>query len=273
MNLKNKNFKNSSKGISARNTSSVGSRTATAGITLIALVITIIVLLILAGVTIASLTGENGILTRAQTSRDKTEDATVEEKVKLAVQASYTEGKGIIDRDDLDKELKDLFGAGKYEISEGDAPWTVTVEDYEATVNSKGKVAKTEEKDPDDQDPPPTGVVPGVRVTETKVDNYTDGTENEINTATVPAGFTVSNIAREKIVDDGLVIYDIPAADLPIANWEADNDGNGIIDVQEKYNQFVWVPVSRTNFETEFVREHFGTSGQKWRTGTFVKDE
>ncbi len=34
----------------------------TKGITLIALVITIIVLLILAGVTIASITGENGIL-------------------------------------------------------------------------------------------------------------------------------------------------------------------------------------------------------------------
>ena len=36
------------------------------GITLIALVITIIVLLILAGVTIATLTGDNGILTKAQ---------------------------------------------------------------------------------------------------------------------------------------------------------------------------------------------------------------
>ena len=36
------------------------------GITLIALVITIIVLLILAGVTIATLTGDNGILTRAE---------------------------------------------------------------------------------------------------------------------------------------------------------------------------------------------------------------
>lgn len=39
------------------------------GITLIALVITIIVLLILAGVTIAMLTGENGILTRASDSK------------------------------------------------------------------------------------------------------------------------------------------------------------------------------------------------------------
>ena len=39
------------------------------GITLIALVITIIVLLILAGVTIATLTGDNGILTKAQSTK------------------------------------------------------------------------------------------------------------------------------------------------------------------------------------------------------------
>lgn len=39
------------------------------GITLIALVITIIVLLILAGVTIATLTGNNGILTKANEAK------------------------------------------------------------------------------------------------------------------------------------------------------------------------------------------------------------
>ena len=49
------------------------------GITLIALVITIIVLLILAGVSIAMLTGENGILTQAQNAKDKTEQAEKEE--------------------------------------------------------------------------------------------------------------------------------------------------------------------------------------------------
>lgn len=42
------------------------------GITLIALVITIIVLLILAGVTIATLTGENGILTKATQAQIET---------------------------------------------------------------------------------------------------------------------------------------------------------------------------------------------------------
>ena len=36
------------------------------GITLIALVITIVVLLILAGITISTITGENGILTRSK---------------------------------------------------------------------------------------------------------------------------------------------------------------------------------------------------------------
>ena len=45
------------------------------GITLIALVITIIVLLILAGISIAMLTGENGILTQAQKAKNETENA------------------------------------------------------------------------------------------------------------------------------------------------------------------------------------------------------
>ena len=43
------------------------------GITLIALVITVIVLLILSGVSIAMLTGNNGILTQAQKSKQATE--------------------------------------------------------------------------------------------------------------------------------------------------------------------------------------------------------
>ena len=53
------------------------------GITLIALVITVIVLLILAGVTIATLTGNNGILTKTQEAKNETEQAEKEEKEKL----------------------------------------------------------------------------------------------------------------------------------------------------------------------------------------------
>ena len=55
------------------------------GITLIALVITIIVLLILAGVSIAMLTGDNGILTQAQNAKEKTEIASEKEAIALTV--------------------------------------------------------------------------------------------------------------------------------------------------------------------------------------------
>ena len=47
----------------------------TNGITLIALVVTIVVLLILAGVSINMVLGQNGIVTKAQEARDKTEQA------------------------------------------------------------------------------------------------------------------------------------------------------------------------------------------------------
>ncbi len=55
------------------------------GITLIALVITIIVLLILAGVTIATLTGENGIFNTAERAVEKNEYETAKEKLELVL--------------------------------------------------------------------------------------------------------------------------------------------------------------------------------------------
>ena len=61
------------------------------GITLIALVVTIIVLLILAGVTIAMLTGENGILNNATDASAKNAEAQAEEQAKLAYMAVRTE--------------------------------------------------------------------------------------------------------------------------------------------------------------------------------------
>ena len=61
------------------------------GITLIALVVTIIVLLILAGVSIAMLTGQNGILGNAQDSSTYNAYYGAEEQVKLAYMAVKTE--------------------------------------------------------------------------------------------------------------------------------------------------------------------------------------
>ena len=63
------------------------------GITLIALVITIIVLLILAGVTIAALSGDNGILQNAIRAKELTEVKSEEEAIKLIVTAVNSETK------------------------------------------------------------------------------------------------------------------------------------------------------------------------------------
>ncbi len=76
------------------------------GITLIALVITVIVLLILAGIGIAILTGENGILETAMQAKEKTELAEIEEQLRLAQLAAKTNQKGgKITVDDVIKEL------------------------------------------------------------------------------------------------------------------------------------------------------------------------
>ena len=64
-------------------------RTKQNGITLIALVITIVVLLILAAVSIATLTGENGILTQANSAKEQTEIASVREQAQMDI-ANWT---------------------------------------------------------------------------------------------------------------------------------------------------------------------------------------
>lgn len=108
------------------------------GITLIALVITIIVLLILAGVTIATLTGDNGILTQANKAKEKTEEASAEEKVKLEVAGSYgIDGK--IDTNKLNKNLENVNGltSGLPIVS---LPATVVVDGNEIMIGISGNV-------------------------------------------------------------------------------------------------------------------------------------
>lgn len=59
------------------------------GITLIALVITILVLLILAGVSIIMLTGDNGIITNVGKAKEQTTIEGTKEKVKMEVMGSF----------------------------------------------------------------------------------------------------------------------------------------------------------------------------------------
>ena len=84
------------------------------GITLLALVITIIVLLILAGITIEAITSENGIIQNALSAKEKTEIANEREIVEQAtVQAMGKNKRGNLVRDELQEELDKLTGEGK----------------------------------------------------------------------------------------------------------------------------------------------------------------
>ena len=87
-----------------------------AGITLIALVVTIIVLLILAGISIAMLSGNNGVINRAGEARDLTGEKQILERVQLAYLGALTEGKGEATEPNLISELNKEFGAGNYTL-------------------------------------------------------------------------------------------------------------------------------------------------------------
>ncbi len=103
------------------------------GITLIALVITIIVLLILAGVSIAMLTGQNGILTQATSAKEKANKATEEEKIQMAVLGSSLTDSGynaILDETSFKQELANQFGSQSLDVvANGDGSFIITIED------------------------------------------------------------------------------------------------------------------------------------------------
>lgn len=79
------------------------------GITLIALIITIIVLLILSAVSIAILTGDNGVITRAMEARNVTQIAEVIERAKTDILGIQAQNSGNITKAQLQTILKKYF--------------------------------------------------------------------------------------------------------------------------------------------------------------------
>lgn len=83
------------------------------GITLIALVITIIVLLILAGVTIATLTGENGILSNASKARENTRGGEVQEFINITLSENEIANMNDGNVKSRYKVIQELYESGK----------------------------------------------------------------------------------------------------------------------------------------------------------------
>ena len=106
------------------------------GITLIALVVTIIVLLILAGISISMLTGQNGILNRATTAKKQTENTNARDELALAITSLgmdyHINGQGGTFRDYIFSHEADL----KKELGSDQ----VTLNSDENTITYKGKI-------------------------------------------------------------------------------------------------------------------------------------
>ena len=202
------------------------------GITLIALVITIIVLLILAGVTIATLTGDNGILTKAQSAKTQNDKATAKEKVDLAIAASLDET-GKINLGQLKTNLNNIDGINPKvgDITDSRFPLEVTVDGTKVTIkkDSNGKYSTSVGES--------TGSSGGGQEEEQISDH------SEVVVPTITATGNLANKPNIKEVRQG---------NIPIPQGynyiKGDKIGGAVItdaaSGEEKVgNEFVWVPV------------------------------
>lgn len=104
------------------------------GITLIALVVTIIVLLILAGISISMLSGDNSILQRATDAKTRSDEAQIQERIKLAYHSALVGGKGSYTKDTLMQELKNEFETD-YDVDDSnDEKWKMKAHGQEVEI-------------------------------------------------------------------------------------------------------------------------------------------
>ena len=190
------------------------------GITLIALVITIIVLLILAGVSIATLTGENGILTRANDAKTQNQAGEEKEAIGLAYNGVMAENKGEgITAGQLQDELRSNGYTNATAVDNGDGTITVTFGEASNrrvyTIDANGNIYDQTDEDVT----PPTGEITLDSAKNESMVNETENTTVRVTdgTFTLPGGFKVAEDSGET-VEEGIVIV----------------DGSG--------NEFVWVP-------------------------------
>ncbi|MCI8636934.1 MAG: hypothetical protein HFJ36_03645 [Clostridia bacterium] len=148
------------------------------GITLVALVITIIVLLILAGVAIATLTGENGILNKAQQSKNNTTLAQIEEEVKIAYNVVQTDA--TINGWDINKKVVEL----EKELQKEDSNASVILIEKDLLSNYKGYMITIYENKTVEIEDITLGEAPTGEVTTLTIEENVDSVEIKVTATT-----------------------------------------------------------------------------------------
>ena len=202
------------------------------GITLIALVITIIVLLILAGVTIATLTGDNGILGKANDAKTQTEQAKEDENLKIAIAGSYgTDGKLNL------KDLKDnLENQGiNYDKNNTGFPLEVTVNGEKKKIDANGNIIES------------------IQSLKTKGTVFKDTTTLEDtygNQVTIPKGFKIADDSATEVTG-GIVIEDATYTNTIGSQFVWIPVGTGENAIKKANNKTVEIKLSRYTFAND----------------------
>ena len=116
------------------------------GITLIALVITIIVLLILAGISISMLSGDNSILQKATDAKTNSDNAQIKERIQLAYHSALTGGQGSYTKESLEEELEKEFGENNYNVDDSNnTNWILTAQGQSVIISAGKKLEEKEE--------------------------------------------------------------------------------------------------------------------------------
>ena len=222
------------------------------GITLIALVITIIVLLILAGVTIATLTGDNGILKKAGDAKTQTEQAKEDENLKIAIAGSYgTDGKLNL------KDLKDnLENQGiNYDKNNTGFPLEVTVNGEKKKIDENGNV---------------TVKLESVADSKTKGTVFNDVTTLEDtygNQVKIPKGFKIANDSATDVTG-GIVIEDATYTNTIGSQFVWIPVGTGENAIKKANNETVDIALGRYSF----TKNSDGTVTTSEYSGSYTED-
>lgn len=118
------------------------------GITLIALVVTIVVLLILAGISINLVLGDNGIVNRTKDAKEKTEYAQEKERVQYAVIDALDWETTTVQTEKLKEALKNEFNLSDTEINNrletksDNGPWIYNGDKGKHEIDENGSISK-----------------------------------------------------------------------------------------------------------------------------------
>ena len=219
-------------------------------ITLISLIVTIVILIILAGIIISMTVGSNGIITRAREARNLYINAQEEEQVKLnALAEQLTNGETGSDENKLPENTKDTEAGTEVALEPG---WGTENVSYIRTKD--GSEVKNV----------------------TKVSTVYAVSVGEGNTVPVPKEFyyvggtlTSGVVISDNIADKNKYagIEDVPAGVIYNSDGTVKQEAN-LTDEEKKTvilgNQFVWIPCEAS----EYKKIDWGKASTTWETQT-----